>query len=119
MYACSCFRVAAKAQNLHFTRQTFVWFEIEVLDEEDLVRPAAQAPREVGELTEREQVVGLEEREAVLEVEALPGLHLSPDLVQDAPLDDCHDSYRSRSMTMCVRASSSGCPSRKPRALPA
>ena len=26
VYACSCFRVAAKAQNLHFTRQTFVWF---------------------------------------------------------------------------------------------
>ena len=26
VYACSCFCVAAKAQNLHFTRQTFVWF---------------------------------------------------------------------------------------------
>ena len=25
VYACSCFRVAANAQNLHFTRQTFVW----------------------------------------------------------------------------------------------
>ncbi len=26
VYACGCLRVAAKAQNLHFTRQTFVWF---------------------------------------------------------------------------------------------
>jgi hypothetical protein len=27
VYACACFCVAAKAQNLHFTRQTFVWFK--------------------------------------------------------------------------------------------
>ena len=27
VYARSCFWVAAKAQNLHFTRQTFVWFK--------------------------------------------------------------------------------------------
>ena len=26
VYAPSCFWVTAKAQNLHFTRQTFVWF---------------------------------------------------------------------------------------------
>ena len=26
VYACSCFWVAANAQNLHFTRQTFVWY---------------------------------------------------------------------------------------------
>jgi hypothetical protein len=25
VYACSCFLVAANAQNLHFTRHTFVW----------------------------------------------------------------------------------------------
>ena len=25
VYACSCLRVAANAQNLHFTRHTFVW----------------------------------------------------------------------------------------------
>ena len=27
VYAFSCFCVAAKAQNLHFTRHTFVWFK--------------------------------------------------------------------------------------------
>jgi len=27
----SCFCVFAKAQNLHFTGQTFVWFQVEVL----------------------------------------------------------------------------------------
>ena len=26
VYASSCFCVTANAQNLHFTRQTFVWF---------------------------------------------------------------------------------------------
>ena len=26
VYAASCFCVTANAQNLHFTRQTFVWF---------------------------------------------------------------------------------------------
>src|SRR5439155_24688244 len=100
---------------LHATDVRLV--QIQVLDEVDVVRAAAQPPREVGELPEQEQVVGLEDRKAVLELEALAGVDLPPDLVQDTPLDDCH--YRSRSMTMCVRASSSGWPSRKPRALPA
>ena len=27
VYAPSCFSVCANAQNLHFTRQTFVWFK--------------------------------------------------------------------------------------------
>ena len=27
VYASACFCVAANAQNLHFTRQTFVWFK--------------------------------------------------------------------------------------------
>ena len=45
--------------------------EVEVLDEEDAVVPAAPATREVGELADRQQVVRLEEREAVLRVEAL------------------------------------------------
>ena len=27
VYASSCFCVFANAQNLHFTRQTFVWFK--------------------------------------------------------------------------------------------
>ena len=67
---------------MHFTRQTFVWFTIEVLDEEDLVRSAAHAAREVGERAELEQVVGLEDRDAVVEVEALSGLDLLPDRLE-------------------------------------
>ena len=55
---------------------------VEVLDEEDLVRPAANAAREVGERAELEQVVGLEDRDAVVEVEALSGLDLLPDRLQ-------------------------------------
>ena len=53
--------------------------DVEVLDEADLVRAAAQTAREVRELAELEQVVRLEEREAVLEVEPLAGLDLRPD----------------------------------------
>ena len=53
--------------------------QVEVLDEVDLVRAAAQASREVGELAEREQVVGLEQREPVLEVEPLARLDLLAD----------------------------------------
>ena len=53
--------------------------QVEVLDEVDLVRAAAQPARPVGELAEREQVVGLEQRQAVLEVEPLAGLDLLAD----------------------------------------
>jgi hypothetical protein len=56
--------------------------QIEVLDEEDLVGPAALPAREVGERSELEQVIGLEDRDAVVEVEALPGLDLLPDRLQ-------------------------------------
>ena len=56
--------------------------QIQVLDEVDLVGAAAQPAREVGELAELEQVVRLEERDAVLEVEALAGLDLLPDRLQ-------------------------------------
>ena len=55
---------------------------VEVLDEEDLVRSAANAAREVGERAELEQVVRLEERDAVVEVEALSGLDLLPDRLE-------------------------------------
>ena len=51
--------------------------QIEVLDEVDLVGAAALPAREVGELAEREQVVGLHQREAVLEVEPLARFDLS------------------------------------------
>jgi hypothetical protein len=53
--------------------------DVQVLDEEDLVGPAAPATREVGELAELEEVVGLEDRDAVVEVEARSGLDLLPD----------------------------------------
>ena len=49
---------------------------VQVLDEVDLVRPAPPAPREVGKLAEREQVVRLEERHTVLEPEPLSRLDL-------------------------------------------
>ena len=53
--------------------------EVEVLDEEDAVVAAAHAPRQVGQLADREQVVGLEQRQAVVEVEPLAGDHLLAD----------------------------------------
>jgi hypothetical protein len=56
--------------------------QIEVLDEIDLVRAAPQAAGAVGELAQAEQVVGLEERKPVLEVEALAGLDLVPDRIE-------------------------------------
>ncbi len=52
--------------------------QVEVLDEEDLVAAAALPPREIGEVAEREQVVRLHERDAVVEVEPLAGERLSP-----------------------------------------
>ena len=82
MYAASCFSVTANAQNLHLTRQTFVWFRYRFWTKYDLVAAAAQPPRAVGELAEAEQVVGLEQRETVLEVEALAGLDLVADRLQ-------------------------------------
>ncbi len=45
--------------------------QVEVLDEVDLVAAAAHAPREIGELAKREQVVSLHQGEPVLEVETL------------------------------------------------
>ncbi len=65
---------------LHATDVRLV--QIEVLDEEDLVRSAANAAREVGERAELEKVVGLEDRHAVVEVEAFPGLDLLPNRLE-------------------------------------
>ncbi len=53
--------------------------EVQVLDEVDLVAAAATPAREVGELAEREQVVGLDQCEPVFEVEPLTGLDLLVD----------------------------------------
>ena len=66
--------------------------QIEVLDEVDLVRAAALPPRAVGEVAEREQVVALEEREAVLEVEPLAGVDLLADRVERGRWCDGGDS---------------------------
>ncbi len=55
---------------------------VQVLDEVDLVRAAAHPAREIGERAELEEVVRLEDRDAVVEVEALSGLDLLPDRLQ-------------------------------------
>jgi hypothetical protein len=57
---------------------------VQVLDEEDLVRAPAHAAGEVGERAELEEIVRFEERDAVVEVETLPGLDLLPDRLQRA-----------------------------------
>ncbi len=61
---------------MHFTRQTFVWFRYRFWTKKTRSSPPAHAPGEVGELADGEEVVGLEQREAVLEVEPLAGLDL-------------------------------------------
>src|SRR5215210_2722852 len=53
--------------------------QIEVLDEEDAIVSAAYAPREVGQLSEREDVVRLHQGDAVLEVETLSRFDLVAD----------------------------------------
>ena len=76
--------------------------------------PPRSAPREVGELAEREEVVGLEDRDAVVEVEALAGLDLLPDRLQRLQLENGDQLLLST--TPCVSASSSsrrGAPSRR------
>ena len=62
---------------LHATDVRLV--QVQVLDEVDLVGAATLPARPVGELAELEQVVGLEQRQAVLEIEPLAGLDLLPD----------------------------------------
>ena len=67
--------------------------QVEVLDEEDAVVAAALAAREVCELPDREQVVGLEQRQAVVEVEALACEHLLADeLERGVVRDRSHDA---------------------------
>ncbi len=53
--------------------------QVEVLDEVDLVGASAHAARQVRELSEREQVVGLHEGETVLEIEAFTRFDLLAD----------------------------------------
>jgi hypothetical protein len=88
--------------------------DVEVLDEEDLVGAAANSPREVGERAELEEVVRLEDRDAVGEVETLPGLDLLPDRLQRVQLENGDQLLLST--TALVSASSSsrrGAPSRR------
>src|SRR5262249_19164971 len=74
--------------------------QVDVLDEEDLVAAATLPAREVGELTEREQVVRLHQRDAVVEVESLPGAHLLPDGRERVEgVQNGHEAYLSRSTT--------------------
>ncbi len=84
--------------------------EIEVLDEEHLVAAAAHPAREIGELAERQQVVGLHQGHAVLEIEPCAGLDLLPDRGERLQrVEHCHlrYPYLSRLTTACVSDSSS------------
>jgi hypothetical protein len=68
----------------------------------------------VGERTELEEIVGLEDRDAVVEVEALPGRDLLPDRLQRLQLENGDQLLLST--TALVSASSSsrrGTPSRR------
>ena len=80
--------------------------QIQVLDEVDLVAAAALPAREVGQLAEPEDVVGLHQREPVLEVEPLARLDLLADrLERRGAVEDGH--YAVLSTTASVIASSS------------
>ena len=56
--------------------------EVQVVDEEDLVGAAAVTASKVGQLAQLEDVVRLEERDAVVEVKALARHDLLADLLQ-------------------------------------
>ena len=93
--------------------------QIEVLDEVDLVRASAPAPRGVRKLAELQEVVGLHEDQPVLEVEALVLLDLLPDRIERALSGGDGHPHPSLSTTICVRVSSearSGRPSSAARA---
>ncbi len=78
--------------------------EVEVVDEVDLVAAPAQAPRLIGELAEAEQVVALEQRDAVVEVESLPRQHLLANGVdQRARERACHRSLSGRGLSLPAR----------------
>ena len=114
VYACSCLPRRRERAELALHAADVRLVHVEVLDEVDLVRPSAHAAREVGECAELEQVVGLEDRDAVVEVEALSGLDLLPDRLQRLQLENGDQLLLST--TARVSASSSarrGAPSRQ------
>ena len=87
---------------------------VQVLDEVDLVRSSANAPREVGQSSELEQVVGLENRDAVVEVEALSRLDLLPDGLQGLELQNGDQLLLSTTARVSASSSSRrGAPSRQ------
>src|SRR2546425_10393094 len=89
---------------LHSTDVRLV--QIQVLDEVDAIVTAAPPAREIGQLTEREQIVRLEQRHPVLEVEPLARLHLLADEIERGKLVE-KGHQLSRSTTRSVRVSSS------------
>ena len=91
--------------------------QVQVLDEVDLVRPAAQPAREVRELAQLEEVVGLEDRDTVVEVEAVAGLDLLPDELQGLQLRNGDQLLLSTTAQVSASSSSRrGAPSRHERA---
>ncbi len=95
--------------------------EVQVLDEVDTVVAAAHAACRIRQVAEPEQVVRLEQREPVLEIEALTREHLLADRLQRVyAVDDGH--YECLCTTAWVSDSSSsrlGAPFRHARALAA
>ena len=91
--------------------------QVQVLDEVHLVRAAARAAREVGERAELEQVVRLEDRDAVVEVEALSGLDLLPDRLQRLQLEN-GDQLLLSTTARVNASSSSGAARRRGRTWP-
>jgi hypothetical protein len=82
--------------------------QVQVLHEEDLVRASAEASGEVGQLAQLEEVVRLEDGEAVLEVETLTRLELLSNRRECGCLvEQCHVAQSFRSTTASARASSS------------
>ena len=69
--------------------------QVEVLHEVHAVVATARPAPEIRELAERQQVVRLEKRETVVEVEPLAGLHLLADEVECVVEGDRHQLARS------------------------
>jgi hypothetical protein len=87
---------------------------VEVLDEVDLVRSTPNPTREIGEGAELEQVVRLEDGDAVVEVEALSGLDLLPDRLQRLELQNGDQLLLSTTARVSASSSSRrGAPSRQ------
>jgi hypothetical protein len=88
--------------------------DVEVLDEVDLVGPPANTSREIGERAELEEVVRLEDRDPVVEVEALSGLDLLAERLQRLELQNGDQLLLSTTARVSASSSSRrGAPSRQ------